>query len=77
MWEDGLIRKLRLISKFMTSQPGKQTSTIDILLNISRSEGNETMKFDELMEFNMRNDFFLNHVENEAGRLVSDLFLFF
>ena len=61
----------------MTSQPGKQTSTIRILLNISRSEGNETMKFDELMEFNMRNDFFLNHVENEAERLVSDLFLFF
>ena len=77
MWEDGLIRKLRLISKFMTSQPGKQTSTIRILLNISRSEVNETMKFDELMEFNMRNDFFLNHVENEAERLVSDLFLFF
>ena len=32
----GLLRKLRLISKLMTSQPGKQTTAIDILPNISR-----------------------------------------
>ena len=45
MWEFGLIKKLRLISKFMTSQPGKQTITIHILPNISRSTDNQTMKF--------------------------------
>ena len=32
----GLIRKLRLISKFMASQTSKQTITIHILPNISQ-----------------------------------------
>ena len=39
----------------MMSQPGKQTSAIYILPNISRSNGNQTMKFGQLMECNMRN----------------------
>ena len=55
MWEIGLIRKLRLISKYMTSQSGKQTTKIHILLNISRSKGNQTMKFGQLIEYNVRN----------------------
>ena len=29
----------------MTSQPGIQRNTVHLLLNISRSKGNETMKF--------------------------------
>ena len=41
----------------MTSQPGKQIIAIHILLNISRSKGNQTMKFDQLLEYNMRNLF--------------------
>ena len=36
--KSGLIRKIRLISKFMTSQPGQQTIAAHILPNISRSE---------------------------------------
>ena len=48
-----LIRKIRLISKFMTSQPGKQTIAIHIYPNISRSKGNQTMEFGELIECNM------------------------
>ena len=40
----GLIRKIRLTSKFMTSQPAQQTITIHILSNISWSKGNQTMK---------------------------------
>ena len=36
--KDGLIGKIRLISKFMTSQPGQQTILINILSNISRSK---------------------------------------
>ena len=44
--ENSLIRKLRPISKFMTSQTGKLIITIRILLSISRSRGNQTMKFD-------------------------------
>ena len=35
-----LIRKIRLISKFMTSQPGKQTIARHILSIISRSKDN-------------------------------------
>ena len=48
-----------------------------ILPNISRSKGNWTVKFDQLIEYNMRNIFFKNHAKIEGGRLVSDLFLFF
>ena len=35
------------------------------------------MKFVQLIEYNNRNIFFENHAYNEAGILVSDLFLFF
>ena len=42
------IRKIRLISKFMASRPGYQTITILILPNISRSKGNQKMKFGQL-----------------------------
>ena len=41
----------------MTPQPGKQTIAIHILPNISRSKGNQTMKFGQLTEFNMKNIF--------------------
>ena len=36
--KNGLIRKLRSISEFMTSQSGKQTIAIHILSNIPRSK---------------------------------------
>ena len=51
------MRKIRFNSKSMTSQPGKQTIAIHILPNISRSKGSQTMKFDHLIEINMRNIF--------------------
>ena len=38
----------------MTSQPQKQTVAIHILPNISRSKGNQAMKFDQLIEYNMK-----------------------
>ena len=41
----------------MTSQPGKQTITIHILLNMSRNKGNQTMKFGQLIGYNMKNIF--------------------
>ena len=41
----------------MTPQPGKQTIEIQILSNISRSKGSETMEFGQLIEYNMRNIF--------------------
>ena len=41
----------------MTSQPGLQTIAIEILPNISQSEGNQTMKSGQLTEYNKRNYF--------------------
>ena len=41
----------------MTSQPGKQIITIHILPDISRNQGNQTMQFGQLIEYNMRNIF--------------------
>ena len=34
----------------MTSQPGKQTIAIHILSNISRSKGNQVMRFGQLVK---------------------------
>ena len=45
--EKGLIRKLWLISKFMTLQTGK-IITMHILLNISRRKGSQAIKFGHL-----------------------------
>ena len=47
--KNSLIRKIRLISKFMTSKPGLQTIPIHILPNISQSKSNQTMKFGQLI----------------------------
>ena len=41
----------------MTSQPGKQVIAIHILPNILRSKGHQTMKFDQLVKYNMTNIF--------------------
>ena len=35
----------KLISKFMTSQPGKETTAVHIILNTLRSKDNQTIKF--------------------------------
>ena len=48
-----LIKKVRLISIFMTSQ----TIVKHILHNISRSKGNQAMKFGQLIECNKRTIF--------------------
>ena len=57
MYKNGLIRKISLISKFMMSQTSYQTVAVHILLNISRSKGNQTMKFGQIIEYNMKNIF--------------------
>ena len=66
-----------LVSKFMTSQPGWQTIAIHILTNISRSKRDQTLKFDQVIEYYRINILFKNYTKNEAGRLVAGLFLFF
>ena len=35
------------------------------------------MQIDQVIEHNNRTIFFKNHSENEAGKLIPDLFLFF
>ena len=57
MWKY-LIRKLRLISEFMTSQTGQQIITIHILSNMTRNKVDQTMEFGLLIEYKMRNGFF-------------------
>ena len=52
-----MYKKSLLISKFMKSQPGKKTVVIHVLSNISRSKGDQTMKFGQLIEYNTRNVF--------------------
>ena len=64
-YESGFIKKLRLISKFMTSSTAKQIIAIPILANISRSKANQTMKNIFLSK---------NHAKNEARRLLPNLF---
>ena len=54
-YQNGLIRKIRLISKFMTSQPGKQTIVIHVLPRILRNKDNQAIKFCQLRKYNMKN----------------------
>ena len=52
-----MIRKLRKVSKFMTSQVGIQKITINTLPVLSKSKDNQTIKFCQLIGCNMRNIF--------------------
>ena len=61
----------------MTSKLGLQTIAIHLLPNISKSKDKQTMKLDQLREYNKKIFFFKNYAKNEKGRLVPDLFLFF
>ena len=54
----------------MTPQPGQQAIVIHILSNISRSKGNQTMKFGQLIEYEKH--FFSRKI---IHKLVSDPFL--
>ena len=51
----------------MTSQPGKQTIVIYILPNISKSKGNQTMKFGQVIECNMKNLFLEKSYTKHGG----------
>ena len=54
----------------MTSQPGKQTIAIHIYPNISRSKGNQTMEFGELIECNMWNIFLEKSYTKYAEEII-------
>ena len=67
--KNGLIKDVKLISKFMTSQPGYET--IAIRIYISRCKGNQTMKFGQLIRI-----FFLkNRTQNLVEKLFQEPFL--
>ena len=62
----------------MTSQTGKKINSINLLPEISGSKRNKTiMKFDQLIESNVKRIFKKSNAENMAGELVRDFFLFF
>ena len=58
MWENGLIKKIKVnlkiydVTTWLTNSFNK-----DIETSLSRSKGNQTMKLDQLIEYNMRNIF--------------------
>ena len=66
IYKNGLIRKIRLVLKLMTSQLGRQTVAIHILPNISKNEGNQTMKFGPLIEYNVT-DIFVEKSYTKCG----------
>ena len=54
----------------MTSQPGKQTIAIQILLNISGKKGNQTMEFGQLIKYNMKNIFIEKSYTKYGGETI-------
>ena len=54
----------------MKSQTGKQKTAIHILPNILRNKGNQTMKFGQLIEYNMRNIFLEKSYTKYGGETI-------
>ena len=54
----------------MALQPGQQTISIHILPNISRSKGKLTMKFDQVIQYNLRNIFVEKAYTKCAGETI-------
>ena len=65
---------MRLISKFIKSQPGQQIIAIHILPNISGNKDNQTMKFEQLIEYNLRNIFLEKSVTKYDGETIPRTF---
>ena len=65
------------ILNFITSRTRQRIIPVHILLNISRNKDDHTIKIDQLIKYNMRNIFLQTSAQNEARRLVPDLFWFF
>ena len=70
MWKNGFIRKLWLISKFVTSQAGQQI-VINILQSDSRDQGNRAMKFGHLITYSVRNIFLQKSCRKWGGETSS------
>ena len=60
----------------MTSQTGKQIIALYKFPDISKSQDNQTMKFGQLIEYNMRNIFYKkSHAQNALDKLFPDPFM--
>ena len=57
MYQNSLIKKICKVNFKFYDVTAWLTIVIHILLNISRSKGTQTMKFGQLIEYNMRNIF--------------------
>ena len=66
MQKNRLIRKLKLISIFVTSHTGQQITTIDKLPDILKSKVKGAMKLGQLIEYNMT-DIFLEKSSTKSG----------
>ena len=64
------MKKIRIISKSVTSQPGYETITMHILPNVSRNKGNQAIEFGELIEYDMRNIFVEKSYTRCAGETI-------
>ena len=67
------ITKIRLISKFTTSQPGKQTIEMHVLPSISRNKGHQTIKLGQLIGYNTSNIFLEKSYPKFGGKTVPRL----
>ena len=63
-------QKVKVVSKFMTWKPGKQTVVIHILPDISKSKANETTKFGQLITYNMRHIFLAKSYTRYGGETI-------
>ena len=72
-----LMGRLRLVSKFMMSQPGKQTITMHILPNTSRNKEIWTIEFARLVDYHTGNNFLQKSCRKCGRRTISRrLFVF-
>ena len=59
----------------MTSQTRQLIITVPIFFNISRSKGNQTIKFGYLIKYNIRNSVYEKTYSNLLGKLVLESFI--
>ena len=58
----------------MTSQPGYEAVTIHTFSNIRRSKSNQTRKYGQLIEYNMKNIFVEKSCSKCGGETISTPF---
>ena len=58
----------------MMSQPEKQTIAIHILINISRPKGNQTTKFGQLIQYNIKTIFLEKSYTKFGRKTIPGLF---